>query len=175
MKKYYVTNEAKKRAQELNDLITNMEEDFPKAIDLNNENYSNLNKSVIDLVDCFGRRKPEGEPQEVTHQQLKTEGWEDDQISELESEGYLEEIESSAITELRDNIKTLGIMGLFNSPGAIEKTEELIDTALEEHRLNHYNLTSKEHSMIFWIHQNIQSFKNMVDWQQVVKEGYEAW
>lgn len=83
MKKYYVTNEAKKRAQELNDLITNMEEDFPKAIDLNNENYSNLNKSVIDLVGCFGITKPRDEPQEVTHEQLKTEGWEDDQIFEL--------------------------------------------------------------------------------------------
>lgn len=170
MKKYYVTEEAKKRARELNDLITNMEEDFPKAIDLNNENYSNLNKSVIDLVGCFGIIKPWGEPQEVTHEQLITEGWEDGQISELESEGYLEGILSDAITELRDNIKKLGIMKLFNSPGAIEKTEELVDTALKEHRLNINNLTTMEHSMIFWIHQNIQSFKNMIDWQQHVKE-----
>lgn len=65
-------------------------------------------------------------------------------------------------------------MKLFNSPGAIEKTEELINTALEEHRLNINTLTSRGYNMVFWIYQNIQSFKNMIDWQQHIKEGM-AW
>ena len=122
---YYITQTAETRANELKDLLIDMEENFPKAIKIDQEDYSNINKSVIDLVDCFGRNgELKNEPVEVTQEQLLREGWELEQIHELENEDYLEEIEDEVtnLDELREEVLEKGLVGRMNTyDGLIEK------------------------------------------------------
>ena len=128
---YYITQTAKTRANELKDLLVDMEENFPKAIKIDEENYSNINKSVIDLVDCFGRNgEPKNEPVEVTQEQLLREGWELEQIHELEEESYLEVIEDEQtdLDDLREEILEKGLVGRLNTKdGLIEKLVKVKD------------------------------------------------
>lgn len=129
---YYITQTAKTRANELKDLLIDMEENFPKAIKIDEENYSNINKSVIDLVDCFGRNRiePKNEPVEVTQEQLLREGWELEQIHELEEESYLEVIEDEQtdLDDLREEILEKGLVGRLNTKdGLIEKLVKVKD------------------------------------------------
>lgn len=129
---YYITQTAKTRANELKDLLIDMEENFPKAIKIDEENYSNINKSVIDLVDCFGRNwiDSKDEPVEVTQEQLLREGWELEQIHELEEESYLEVIEDEQtdLDDLREEILEKGLVGRLNTKdGLIEKLVKVKD------------------------------------------------
>ena len=129
---YYITQTAKTRANELKDLLVDMEENFPKAIKIDEENYSNINKSVIDLVDCFGRNgiDSKDEPVEVTQEQLLIEGWELEQIHELEEETYLEiiEDEQTDLDDLREEILEKGLVGRLNTKdGLIEKLVKVKD------------------------------------------------
>ena len=129
---YYITQTAKTRANELKDLLVDMEENFPKAIKMDEENYSNINKSVIDLVDCFGRNwiNSKDEPVEVTQEQLLGEGWELEQIRELEDENYLGVIEDEQtdLDDLREEILEKGLVGRLNTKdGLIEKLVKVKD------------------------------------------------
>ena len=123
---YYITQTAKQRVGELKDLLVDMAESFPKAVKIDEEDYSNINKSLIDLVDCFciNGINSKGEPVEVTQEQLLREGWELEQIHELENEDYLEEIEDEVtnLDELREEVLEKGLVGRMNTKdGLIEK------------------------------------------------------
>ena len=129
---YYITQTAKTRANELKDLLIDMEENSPKAINIDEENYSNINKSVIDLVDCFGINwiNSKNEQVEVSQEQLLIEGWELEQIRELEDENYLEVIEDEQtdLDDLREEILEKGLVGRLNTKdGLIEKLVKVKD------------------------------------------------
>ena len=129
---YYITQTAKQRVGELKDLLVDMEESFPKAVKIDEEDYSNINKSLIDLVDCFciDGINSKDEPVEVTQEQLLREGWELEQIHELEEEYYLEVIEDEQtdLDDLREEILEKGLVGRLNTKdGLIEKLVKVKD------------------------------------------------
>lgn len=127
---YYITNSARQSFKKLAVLIDDFEDNFPKAINLDNENYSNINKSLFDLIQMFGRNNLNEPYIEITQEELLREGWELEQIRELEDENYLEVIEDEQtdLDDLREEILEKGLVGRLNTKdGLIEKLVKVKD------------------------------------------------
>lgn len=148
---YYITNSARQSFNELSVLIGDFEDNFPKAINLDNENYSNINKSVFDLIQMFGRNNLNEPPIEITQEELLREGWEIDQIKMLEDENYLEVVEiPNELEELRAIVFQKGLLPmLYKKEGLLEKLTQLCNAYLKgEYPDIPFDIASIIHSIV---------------------------
>lgn len=172
---FYITQSAKNKVSDLDELIQDFEENFPNSFNLEKEGYSNINYSVMELINSFGRRGPSQDPNpiEITEDSLLQEGWTRENIQELIDEGYLEEIEIDAMDELKLLVQEKGIFGIFEpseeEPEPINKVSNLLEKVLSENKPE--DLPPFEYSMISWIRNNCLYFKQMVDLEKKLFEN----
>lgn len=171
---FYITESAKEKSRELDILIQDFEENFPKSHDPGKEDYSNISYSVMELVNIFNANTPHHTPsKEISENELLQEGWTRENIQELIDEEYLEEIEIDAMDELKQLVQEKGIFGIFEpseeEPEPINKVSNLLEKVLSENKPE--DLPPFEYSMISWIRNNYLYFKQMVDLEKKLSEN----